>query len=155
MEVPWTPEQRAQRGANFARLADEAGLEHGPRSHWYNSTPAHEAAEWARERGAGDAFRKGIYRAYFVQDRNIGSADVLADIAEHVGLDASALRADLTSGTYRDRVQMQFEEARAVGVTAVPTFAAEGYALVGAHPYENFHRLMEAVGAKSRAESES
>lgn len=155
MEVPWTPEQRAQRGANFARLADEAGLEHGTRSHWYNSTPAHEAAEWAGERGAGDAFRKGIYRAYFVEDGNIGSANVLAEIAGQLGLDAAALRADLASGTYRDRVQTQYEEARAVGVTAVPTFVAEGYALVGAHPYENFHRLMGAAGVDRREDAGS
>ena len=33
--------------SNFARLADESGLPHGERTHWYDSTPAHEAAEWA------------------------------------------------------------------------------------------------------------
>ena len=149
-ELPWSPEQRAARGSNFARLADEAGLEHGTRSHWYNSTPAHEAAEWANEHGAGDAFRKGIYRAYFVLDQNIGSADVLAGIAQDLGLDADDLRAALSDGRYRERVEAQYEQARAVGVTAVPTFVAEGYALVGAHPYDNFHRLMEAAGAKRR-----
>jgi predicted DsbA family dithiol-disulfide isomerase len=38
-----------------------------------------------------------------------------------------------------------------MGVTAVPTFVSEGYALVGAHPYENFHKLMEAAGVRPRA----
>jgi len=152
-ELPWTPEQRAQRGANFARLADEAGLEHGPRSHWYNSTPAHEAAEWAAEQGASDGFRKAIYRAYFVNDQNIGSADVLGAIAESLGLDANDLRAALADGRYRDRVAAQYEESHAVGVTAVPTFVAGGYALVGAHPYENFHRLMATAGIKRRGEA--
>ncbi len=151
-ELPWTPEQRAQRGANFARLADDAGLEHGTRSHWYNSTPAHEAAEWADEHGAGDAFRKAIYRAYFVNDENIGSVDVLASIAETFGLDANDLRAALTEGRYRDRVEGQYDESRAVGVTGVPTFVAGGYALVGAHPYENVHRQMDAAGIKRRDE---
>ena len=141
---------RAQRGSNFARLADEAGLPHGTRSHWYNSTPAHEAAEWADEHGGGDAFRKAIYGAYFVDDRNIGSVDVLADLASGVGLDADDLRAALETGRYRDRVQEQYDESRGIGVTAVPTFVAGGHALVGAHPYENFHRLMEAAGIERR-----
>jgi predicted DsbA family dithiol-disulfide isomerase len=151
--IPWTPEQLATRGANFARLADESGLDHGTRTHWYNSTPAHEGAEWATERGASDAFRKGVYRAYFVHDLNIGSPEVLADIAEGLSLDTEDLLRALRDGRFRELVERQYDEARRVGVTAVPTFVAEGYALVGAHPYENFHKLMEAVGAERRASS--
>ena len=132
--------------SNFAKLADEAGLPHGERSHWYDSTPAHEAAEWATELGAGDAFRWATYRAYFVHDQNIGSADVLAAIATDIGLDETDLRAALQGGRYRDRVQAQYEEARQVGVRAVPTFvAADRYALEGAHPLENFRKLMATV----------
>jgi len=90
-----------------------------------------------------------------VNDENIGSAKVLGDIAESLGLDASDLHAALAEGRYRDRVEAQYEESRAVGVTAVPTFVAAGYALVGAHPYENFHRLMAAAGMRRRSDSGS
>jgi len=38
-------------------------------------------------------------------------------------------------------------------VTAVPTFIAEGRALVGAHPIENFRKLMEAAGQPPRVPS--
>jgi predicted DsbA family dithiol-disulfide isomerase len=48
-------------------------------------------------------------------------------------------------------VTQQYEIARSIGVTAVPTFVADGKALVGAHPYENFLKLMEIVGAAKRA----
>jgi len=138
---------RAARRANFARLADQEGLEHGDRAHWYDSTPAHEAAEWAREAGGGDALRHAIFRAYFVHDRNIGSTDVLCDVASEAGIDATDLRTALNEGRYRDRVSAQYEESRAMGVTGVPTFVSGRYAIVGAHPYENFLKLMEAVGA--------
>ena len=90
-----------------------------------------------------------------MHDQNIGSTDVLAGIANELGLNADDLRAALVEGRYRDRVQAQYEEARAVGVTAVPTFVAGGYALVGAHPYENFHRLMEAAGIRRRSPQSS
>jgi len=148
--VPWPPEVRAQRGGNFRRLADEAGLPHGERSHWYNSTPAHEASEWARELGAEDAFRHAVYQAYFVADENIASTDVLARIATELGLNADDLLAALAEGRYRDAVQAQYEESRQVGVTGVPTFVAGGYGVVGAQPLETLKRLMAAVGEEPR-----
>jgi predicted DsbA family dithiol-disulfide isomerase len=149
-EIPWPPEVRAQRGAAFRERAEAEGLEVGVRSHWYNSRPAHEASLWAKEQGAAEPFRKAVYRAYFVEDRNIGSSDVLAELADSVDLDGNDLRAALEEGRYRDAVDAQYDEARAIGVTAVPTFVADGKALVGAHPYENFLKLMEIVGARKR-----
>lgn len=150
MLIPWPPEQLAARRGNFARMADEAGLPHGDRSHWYDSTPAHHASEWAGERGSADAFRKGVFQAYFVEDRNIASPDVLCEIAVQAGQDPTDLRVALAEGRYRDRVAAQYEEARAVGVTGVPTFVAGKYALVGAQPYQVFHKLMEAVGGERK-----
>jgi predicted DsbA family dithiol-disulfide isomerase len=149
-KIPWDPATMAARRGNFARLAAQDGLEVGTREHWYDSTPAHEASEWATERGAGDAFRRGVYRAYFVHDRNIGSPEVLAGIAAEAGLDGAALQEDLHEGTYRDRIAAQYAEARSLGVTAVPTFVAGRYAIVGAQPYEAFCHLMEVLGQPPR-----
>lgn len=148
--VPWPPELRAERGENFRRLADEAGLPHADRTHWFDSEPAHEASEWARVRGAEEAFRHKIYDAYFVKNINIGSPDVLAEIAESLELDSQDLRVALTEGRYRESVQQQFVQARQVGVTGVPTFVAGGYAIVGAQPYSMFERLMEVLEESRR-----
>ena len=62
--------------ANSKRPARAEGLDLGERTHRYNSTQAHEAALWADEFGKGDEFRKAVYRAYFVENLNIGSPDV-------------------------------------------------------------------------------
>lgn len=125
-------------------------MPHGDRTHWYDSTPAHEATEWARERGAEEAFRGKVYQAYFVDDENIASPDVLARFATELELDAEDLRVALAEGRYRQPIQAQYEEARQIGVTGVPTFVAGGYAVVGAQPYELFERLMETIGAEKR-----
>jgi len=106
--------------------------------------------QWARSIGADDAIHRGIFRAYFVEDRNIGSVDVLVSLADAAGLDGQDLARSLDDRQYRDEVQHQYQEAREIGVTAVPTFVAEGYALVGAHPYESFHQLMASVGIQRR-----
>ena len=150
MAIPFSPERRAEGRRNFERMADEAGLEYGPREHWYDGQPAHEATLWARDLGQADAFKRAVFRAYFVEDRNIGSPDVLAGLAAEIGLDGDDLRAALAGGRYRDEVRAQYEEARMAGVTAVPTFVADGYALVGAHPLENLRKLLAHVGAPPR-----
>ncbi len=126
------------------------GLEVGERKHWYNSDLAHEADQWAKEQGAADAFHRAIYRAYFVHDRNIGSPEVLVELANDLGLNGEELRAALADRRYREAVQAEYAEAREVGVTAVPTFVADNYAIVGAHPYESFKKLMAAVGQEPR-----
>ena len=150
-EIPFSPERRAAGRASFQRLADEEGLPYGERTRWYDSTPAHEAVLWAAARGRADALKRAVFEAYFVRDENIGSADVLAGLADGLGLDGADLRAALAEGRHRAEVQAQYDEARAIGVTAVPTFVAEGYALVGAHPIENLRKLMEHAGASPRA----
>ena len=118
-----------------------------------NATPAHEATEWAKAQQPGKEhdLRRAIFRAYFVFDRNIGSPDVLAELATDIGLDGNDLRQALSEGRYKAEIERQYLEAREVGVTGVPTFIAEDrYAVVGAQPYETFLRLMEAVGAEKK-----
>jgi predicted DsbA family dithiol-disulfide isomerase len=148
--IPWDPERVARGRSHFEALAQEAGLEVGTRTHWYNSDLAHEANAWARERGLGEALHREIMRAYFVRDENIGSVDVLTGIAAQLGYDAADLRRALDERRYHEEIQREYAEAREIGVTAVPTFVAEGYAIVGAHPYETFRRLMAAVSQAPR-----
>jgi predicted DsbA family dithiol-disulfide isomerase len=151
MEIPFSPERIAEGKARFGHLAEEAGLEYGERTRWYDSKPAHEATLWAAALGRADSFKRAVFRAYFVHDRNIGSPDVLADLAADLGLYGDDLRRALHDGRHRAEVEAQYEEARRIGVTAVPTFVADDrYALVGAHPYENFQTLIARVGAAPR-----
>jgi len=128
-------------------------LEYGTRTHWYNSVPAHEAALWAEEQGDGEVFRRAVYRAYFVDGLNIASSDLLAGLAEGLGLGSDGLRAALAEGRYRDRVNAQFEFARAAGVTGVPAYVAGRYMMIGAQPYEVFRQLIETAQAEGETQA--
>jgi predicted DsbA family dithiol-disulfide isomerase len=151
-EIPWPPQRRAAARSHFEQAADSEGLRYGPRTHWYNSVPAHEAALWSDEYGQGDAFRRDVYQAYFVDGLNIASTDVLISLADALHLDSDELRSALQLGRYRDRVQEQFEFARAAGVTGVPAYVAGRYSMVGAQPYEMFCKLIETVQAEDEAQ---
>src|SRR5688500_17284396 len=100
MPVPYSPERLAEGRARFAALADAEGIEHAPRTHWYDSKPAHEATVWAAALGRADDFKRAVFRAYFVENRNIGAPDVLAGLVADLGLDGDDLRAALAGARH-------------------------------------------------------
>jgi predicted DsbA family dithiol-disulfide isomerase len=143
--IPWPAERLATAHARFAQVAAAEGLPYRQRSHWYNSVPAHEAALWADEHGDGEAFRRAVFRAYFADLLNIGSADVLAQIADDLEMPADDLHVALAAGRYREAVEDQFEFARQSGITGVPAYVAGRYVLVGAQPLEVYQQLIETA----------
>ena len=131
-------------------LMDAEGLEYNRRTHTYNSRLAQELGKWADTRDDGEALHEALYRAYFVDGRNIGDPDTLAAIVEEAGLPATAARAVLADRSFKDAVDADWSRSRDMGVTGVPTYAAAGYGVVGAQPYEVLVKLLEHAGAAPR-----
>ena len=125
------------------RTAADLGLPFGDRIMTYNSRGAQELGKWAEEKGRGDAFHHAAFHAYFAEGKNIAEVDVLADLAEAVGLSSEEARRVLADGRYRAAVDAEWNRSRELGVTAVPTFILNGRRLVGAQPYEALVKLME------------
>ena len=111
----------------------------------YNSRLAQELGKWAETHGRAEEIGDALYRAYFVDVRNIGKTDVLAKIAEENGLPADEATDVLLSRKYKDAVDEDWRRCAAIGVNAVPTFLAGRYLMVGAQPYEELQRLIEHV----------
>ena len=132
-------------------LMDAEGLPYGRRTHTYNSRLAQELGKWAdTQPGGGDALHDALYRAYFVDNRNIGNADILVEIAEAVGLSGEEARKVLAERRFKDAVDADWAKSRQFGVTGVPTFVASGYGVVGAQPYEVLEQLAAKAGAARR-----
>ena len=131
-------------------LMDAEGLPYGRRTHTYNSRLAQELGKWADSRGV-EAFHDAMYRAYFVDGRNIGDVEVLAEIAAANGLPADEARQVLAERRFKDAVDADWQKARQWGITAVPTFVAGTYGVIGAQPYEVLAQLLEKAGAEKRA----
>ena len=132
-------------------LMDAEGLEYGRRTHTYNSRLAQELGKWADTQDGGDALHDALYRAYFVDGRNIGDADTLIAITEEVGLSGEAARTVLENRTFQQAVDEDWSRSGAMGVTGVPTYVAAGHGVVGAQPYEVLVQLMEHAGAARKA----
>jgi predicted DsbA family dithiol-disulfide isomerase len=85
-----------------------------------------------------------IYKAYFQDGLDIGSLNVLVEIAAANGLDADATRESLMQHRYRDEVVAEAEEARRLGVTGVPFFVINNaLAFSGAQPASAMLRAFE------------
>ncbi len=131
-------------------LMDAEGLPYGRRTHTYNSRLAQELGKWADTQPNGEALHDALYRAYFVDARNIGDPAVLLDVVAKVGLSVDEARAVLEDRRFSDAVDADWEKSRRYGVTGVPTFVASRQGVVGAQPYEVLVQLMDAAGAKKR-----
>lgn len=125
------------------------GLPYSPLTRTFNTRRAQELAEWAWERDPGltDALHDALFEAVFVHGHNIAELDVLADIAQTVGYPAEAARAAVETGAFAAAVDDAWRTARALGITAVPTFVAGGAAMVGAQPVDNLRALLNTAGS--------
>ena len=137
--------------ARMKGLMDTEGLPYGRRTHTYNSRLAQELGKWADIQPGGEAIHDALYKAYFVDARNIGDPDALVEIAQSIGLAAEAARQVLAERRFKDAVDADWAKSRQWGVTGVPTFVANRYGVVGAQPYEVLEQLMEKAGVRRRA----
>jgi predicted DsbA family dithiol-disulfide isomerase len=133
------PKMQAQMRARM----EAEGLPYGNRSMTFNSRLAQELGAWADTQPGGDAIHDALFRAYFVDGRNIGDADVLVEIAASTGLSADAAREVIEKRTFKPAVDADWEKSHEYGVTGVPTFIAGKQGVVGAQPYEALEQLVK------------
>jgi predicted DsbA family dithiol-disulfide isomerase len=129
-----------------ARMAAE-GLPYGERTMTYNSRLAQELGKWADTQPGGEAIHDALFRAYFVEARDISRPAVLLDVVERVGLPVDAAREVLERRTFKDAVDADWELSREYGITGVPTFVAGRHGVVGAQPYEALEALVRRATA--------
>ncbi|RPE71536.1 putative DsbA family dithiol-disulfide isomerase [Pacificibacter maritimus] len=98
-----------------------------------NTLNAHRVIHWAGLEAKQTAMVDALFAAYFVDGRDIGDAEVLADIADSIGLDASVILRLLASDEDVKAIQTRDAHARERGINAVPMFVvAQQHAVSGA-----------------------
>ena len=114
-----------------------------------NTLDAHRLIHWAGIEGRQTPVVSALFRAYFVDGRDIGAAEVLADIADSAGMDAAVVLRLLASEADLDEVRARDKAARDMGVTAVPTFIVNrAHAVPGAQPTETWLGVMDEIAAR-------
>jgi predicted DsbA family dithiol-disulfide isomerase len=148
--VPLTsilPPERLERAEAAVREATQAaGLPLNRPALVPNTRQAHEIGFLAEAKGQGDAYHQATLRAYFAQARNIGDAEVLAEIGGEVGMARDEILEVLHTGRYRAEIDRATADAFERGIRSVPNFIfASGKRFSGALPYDEFLRAVDAT----------
>ncbi len=147
------PERAAEVYGAITEAAEAAELtiDFGAISRTPNTLDAHRMIHWAAVEGHQGAVVDGLFAAYFRDHRDIGAADVLADVADGAGMDASLVHRLLASDADLEDVQSRDAAFREMGVTAVPTFLVNrAQAVPGSQPAELWLQVIdEVMGAPS------
>jgi len=102
-----------------------------------NTLDAHRLIHWAGIEGRQTAAVSALFKAYFVDARDIGDAEVLADIADSIEMDAAVVARLLKSDVDAQDIRDRDAHSRKMGVNSVPTFIiANAHAVPGAQPPE-------------------
>lgn len=144
----------AEIGERLKQMADTAGLEIVFPKHLPNTRIAHEATEYANQKGKGFEFHREVFNRLYGKGEDIGKWQVLQSAAKAVGLDADEMKQQVEDGKFRQIVQDHIAEAVKLGVESVPTYILNNrYAIVGAQPYESFLRVIRKIESSHTQES--
>lgn len=118
-----------------------------------NTRTAHRLLRLARteyDRDVQHALMHALFAAHFTDGGDVGDHEQLSALAVKAGMDAARVRDYLASGEGEDELNAEFDSARRLGITAVPTFVFdEQYAVQGGQPASVFLQVLEEVQRKS------
>jgi 2-hydroxychromene-2-carboxylate isomerase len=89
---------------------------------------------------------KALYRAYFVEDRDISDPDIAAEVAVRTGVDRAAARAALDDPAIKDAFRRDVEGAIALGVFGSPYVIVDGEPFWGFDRFEQIDRWLATGG---------
>lgn len=137
--------ERARR--NVQRLRERLGVDMVPLEEveGVDSWNAMQAALSVRDEhpDAFEAFDEGLFRALWEEGRDIGDPDVLAEVADEVGLDGEAVAEAATDPDAGEELREALEASRSRGVRAVPTFLVGDRPIQGAAPPDQLRQVLE------------
>ncbi|WP_120501181.1 DsbA family protein [Roseovarius sp. EL26] len=111
-----------------------------------NTLNAHRLIHWAGIEDRQIAVVMKLFKVYFEQGDDIGDIDVLADISDSVGMDASVTRKLLLSDADTDDIRARDAQFREMGITGVPAFIVAGqHAVPGCQPTELWLKVIDEI----------
>ena len=114
-----------------------------------NTIDAHRLIHWAGIEARQLLVVDLLFKAYFVEGRDIGSHEVLADIADMAEMDAALITRLLASDADIADIRARDAHSRDMGISAVPTFVvANQHAVPGAQPTDLWVKVISDIIAQ-------
>ncbi|NSY38889.1 DsbA family oxidoreductase [Leisingera sp. ANG59] len=111
-----------------------------------NTLDAHRLIHWAGIEGKQTQVVDALFKAYFVDAKDIGDHAVLAEIAQDAEMEADVTARLLEGDGDVQEIRDRDAHSRKMGVTSVPTFiVANQHAVPGAQPPELWKQVIEEI----------
>ncbi len=147
----FTREKSLAARAELTRRAAELGFTMGYSDDFraYNTFDAHRLLHWAWHEGRQHALKRALFEAYFTENLAIDDPEVLAGIAERVGLDRAEARRVLDSGRFAEEVRAEEALWPSRGIQGVPAVIVDQrYLISGGQPPEVFEDSLRRIVAQ-------
>lgn len=137
-------EQAKQMTAQVVNMGKASGIDFNfEKALITNTFPAHKILHLAKKHDKSSEMEEELFKAHFLNGENVGSTEVLSNLAEKLGINKDEALQTLSSEEFDNDVNQDILEGRNNGVTGVPFFILNGkYAVSGAQPAELFEEAL-------------
>ena len=116
-----------------------------------NSGLAHQLVQYAKTLGLQSAMVDRIYTAFFTDGLNIGGVDVLADLADEVGINRADAVEALTSGEFAHAVDDDETTGKNLGISGVPFYVIDNkFGVAGAQETDAFVGILQQIASEAK-----
>lgn len=107
-----------------------------------NTMKAHKLLQYSKEEDKDKIIKEEVFKAHFIDGKDISNDHVLIDIGLDAGLDEGKILEALDSEKYESMVETDRYSASQLGITSVPFFIIDNKkAIQGAQPKEAFLKV--------------
>lgn len=133
-------EQSIKLHEHVLQMAGKAGLAFDlENAQVANSYLAHRLIQLAKSKGKADDAEEMLFKAYFVEGKDLGNPAEVEEIGRAIGFDPAEIQQALESDEYGYWVSQDLQEAQQIGIRGVPFFIFNRkMAVSGAQPVELF-----------------
>lgn len=109
-----------------------------------NTLDSHRLVRWASSAGVQDDMVERLFRAYFIDGRDVGDPAVLSAIASEAGMDGDLVARLLAGDADLEAVEREAGLANEMGISGVPTFIFDSkFMISGAREAELLVRVID------------
>ncbi|MFM9986191.1 MAG: DsbA family oxidoreductase [Flavobacteriales bacterium] len=143
----WSAEQTKNTTSHVTEMAANAGLKYDfDKIVVANTFNAHRLIQFAKTKNKGDEMEERLFKAYFMEGKNIDDMDTLALLGQECGLEPAEIATMLESEQFKTEVTNDILEASQIGVRGVPFFVFDRkYAVSGAQPEAAFLQTLQTI----------
>ncbi|HEX4850964.1 MAG TPA: DsbA family oxidoreductase, partial [Puia sp.] len=95
-----------------------------------NSFNAHRLSHFAKGKGVQEKIEERMFKAYFIEGKNIDDIPTLTKLANEIGLDTFEVKNILESSNFTEDVNRDLAEATLKGITSVPKYVFNSNSII-------------------------